>query len=91
MNPTRVAEKQGFLAKTAGEHPDHRFTNLYDLLHWDYWMHTSAESVLARPSSHTDGVDGQTRLAYLERCDTRCERPDRSVLTATLLPWYLDD
>ena len=64
MNPTKMAEKQRFLAKTASEHPDHRFTNLYDLLHWDYWMHISAERVLARPGSKTDGVDGQTRLAF---------------------------
>lgn len=64
MNPTKMAEKQTFLARTASEHPDHRFTNLYDLLHWDEWMHTSANRVLARPGSQTDGVDGQTRLAF---------------------------
>ena len=64
MNPTKMAEKQRFLAKTASEHPDHRFTNLYDLLHWDYWMHISAERVLARPGSQTDGVDGKTRDAF---------------------------
>ena len=64
MNPTKMAEKQKFLAKTASEHPDHRFTNLYDLLHWDCWMHISAERVLARPGSQTDGVDGQTRKAF---------------------------
>ena len=66
MNPTKMAEKQGFLAKTASEHPDHRFTNLYDLLHWDYWMHISAERVLARPGSQTDGVDKVTRAAFKE-------------------------
>lgn len=64
MNPTKMAEKQRFLAKTASEHPDHRFTNLYDLLHWDNWMHISAERVLARPGSQTDGVDRQTRTAF---------------------------
>lgn len=64
MNPTKMAEKQMFLAKTASEHPDHRFTNLYSLLHWDYWMHMSAERVLARPGSQTDGVDGKTRDAF---------------------------
>ena len=64
MNPTKMAEKQRFLAKTASEHPDHRFTNLYDLLHWDHWMHISAERVLARPGSQTDGVDGTTRDAF---------------------------
>ena len=30
-------------------------------------------------------------LAYLERCHPTGERPDRPALTATLLPWYLDD
>ena len=64
MNPTKMAEKQRFLAKTASEHPDHRFTNLYDLLHWDYWMHISAKRVLARPGSQTDGVDSVTRTAF---------------------------
>ena len=64
MNPTKMAEKQRFLAKTASEHPDHRFTNLYDLLHWEYWMHISAQRVLARPGSQTDGVDGKTRLEF---------------------------
>ncbi len=64
MNPTKMAEKQRFLAKTASEHPDHRFTNLYDLLHWDHWMHISAERVLARPGSQTDGVDNVTRAAF---------------------------
>ena len=64
MNPTKMAEKQRFLAMTASEHPDHRFTNLYDLLHWDYWMHISAERVLARPGSQTDGVDNVTRATF---------------------------
>ena len=64
MYPTKMAEKQKFLAKTATEHPDHRFTNLYSLLHWDCWMHTAAERVLARPGSQTNGVDGKTRDAF---------------------------
>ncbi len=66
MHPTKMAEKQSFLAKTASEHPDYRFSNLYDLLHWDYWMHISAERVLARPGSQTDGVDSVTRTAFKE-------------------------
>ena len=57
MHPTKMAEKQRFLAKTASEHPDHRFTNLYDLLHWDYWMHISAKGYwrdrVARPTAWT--------------------------------------
>lgn len=64
MNPTKTAEKQQFLAKTANEHPDHRFHNLYSLLHWDSWMHAAAQRVLARPGSQTNGVDGTTRDAF---------------------------
>ncbi len=64
MNPTKMAEKQKFLAKTASEYPEHRFSNLYSLLHWDYWMHAAAERVLARPGSQTNGVDGNTRDAF---------------------------
>ena len=30
-------------------------------------------------------------LACLERCYAAGGRPDRAALTATLLPWYLDD
>ena len=64
MNPTKTAEKQQFLAKTASEHPDHRFRNLYSLLHWDCWMQAAAQRVLARPGSQTSGVDGTTRDAF---------------------------
>ena len=64
MNPTKMAEKQQFLAETATQHPQHRFSNLYSLLHWDCWMHAAAERVLARPGSQTDGVDGTTRDAF---------------------------
>ena len=64
MNPTKMQKSKGSSPKTASEHPDHRFTNLYDLLHWDYWMHISAERVLARPGSQTNGVDNVTRAAF---------------------------
>ena len=62
--PDEDGRKAKILGKDGSEHPEHRFSNLYDLLHWDYWMHISAERVLARPGSQTDGVDGQTRLAF---------------------------
>ena len=61
MNLTKMAQKQMTLAKTAQQHPEHRFTNLYSLLHWDYWMRCAADTVLARPGSSTAGVDGKTR------------------------------
>ena len=31
MNPTKMAENQRFLARTASEHSGHRFTDLYVL------------------------------------------------------------
>lgn len=61
MDLTRMAQKQMALAKTATSEPDHRFTNLYSLMHWDYWIRCAADRVLARPGSSTAGVDGKTR------------------------------
>lgn len=61
MSLTKMAEKQKALAELAQEHPEHRFTNLYRLLHWDDWMRSAADAVLARPGSSTAGVDGKTR------------------------------
>ncbi|HWQ05038.1 MAG TPA: reverse transcriptase domain-containing protein [Longilinea sp.] len=49
------------LAKTAQENPEHRFTNLYSLIHWDHWITCAAQAVLARPGSTTAGIDGTTR------------------------------
>ncbi|MBP1468880.1 group II intron reverse transcriptase/maturase [Candidatus Chloroploca sp. M-50] len=61
MSLTKMVEKQKALAELAQKHPAHRFTNLYSLLHWDYWMRSAADAVLARPGSSTAGVDGKTR------------------------------
>jgi RNA-directed DNA polymerase len=61
MRLTKMAEKQKALAELAQKHPAHRFTNLYRLLHWDDWMRSAADAVLARPGSSTAGVDGKTR------------------------------
>jgi group II intron reverse transcriptase/maturase len=55
------------LAQTAQANPDHRFKNLYSLMHWDYWIRCAADTVLARPGSSTAGVDGTTRRAFQER------------------------
>lgn len=49
------------LAKVAQENPKHRFSNLYSLMHWDYWIQCTATAVLARPGSSTAGIDGTTR------------------------------
>ena len=61
MSLTKIAEKQKALAELAQSNPEHRFTNLYRLLHWDEWMRSAADAVLARPGSSTAGVDGTTR------------------------------
>ena len=61
MSLTKMAQKQMTLATTAQTSPEHRFTNLYSLMHWDYWLRCAADAVLARPGSSTGGVDGKTR------------------------------
>jgi group II intron reverse transcriptase/maturase len=67
MDRTMMAQKQMTLAQTAQANPDHRFKNLYSLMHWDYWIRCAADTVLARPGSSTAGVDGTTRRAFQER------------------------
>ncbi len=64
MRQAKMAQKQAELAKNAVEHPDHKFTNLYSLMHWDYWIKQAAEIVLARSGSDTAGVDRQTKRAF---------------------------
>src|SRR6266700_805805 len=64
MNQVKMAQKQAELAKNAVEHPEHRFSNLYTLMHWEYWIVQAAQAVLKRPGSDTAGVDGQTKQAF---------------------------
>lgn len=64
MNLTLKAQKQMTLAKRAVDNPDYRFTNLYSLMHWDYWIISAANAVLERPGSSTAGIDGKTRDAF---------------------------
>ncbi|MFH1891744.1 MAG: hypothetical protein ABIK83_03575, partial [Candidatus Zixiibacteriota bacterium] len=61
MSQTKMSQKQMKLAIAAQENPEHRFTNLYSLMHWDYWMECAVQAVLARPGSSTAGIDGTTR------------------------------
>jgi len=56
-----TAQKQRTLAVKASRDPAYGFHNLYDLLHWDKWIRGAANTVLSRPGSRTDGVDGKTR------------------------------
>lgn len=66
MYLTKMAQKQMTLAVTARDNPEHKFCNVYSLLHWDYWIRCAANKVLARPGSTTAGVDGTTRHAFKE-------------------------
>jgi len=56
-----MSQKQQSLALAAQKNPHYRFTNLYSLMHWDYWIQCAAAAVLARPGSSTAGIDGTTR------------------------------
>jgi len=56
-----MSQKQQSLALAAQKNPHYRFTNLYSLMHWDYWIQCAATAVLARPGSSTAGIDGTTR------------------------------
>ena len=61
MRQALMAQKQKTLAKAAQAGPEHRFTNLYSLMHWDSWIRTAMDTVLARSGSTTAGVDGKAR------------------------------
>src|SRR5262249_7260465 len=61
MSQAMMTEKQKTLAEAAQANPEHSFTNLYSLMHWDYWIRTAMDTVLARPGSTTAGIDGKAR------------------------------
>lgn len=86
MNRTVMAQKQMTLAKTAREQPVHRFTNLYSLMHWTYWLDCAAQTVLARPGSSTAGVDGKTRDAFKDEYETQMVSLVNSLRTKTYQP-----
>lgn len=86
MNHAKMVEKQATLARTAQEQPDHQFTNLYSVMHWDYWLDCAAHKVLARPGSSTAGVDGKTRDAFKDEYATQMERLRTSLKDKTYQP-----
>lgn len=86
MNHAKMVEKQATLARTAQEQPDHQFTNLYSLMHWDYWLDCAAHKVLARPGSSTAGVDGKTRDAFKDEYETQMTRLRLSLRDKTYQP-----
>jgi RNA-directed DNA polymerase len=86
MDRTKMAQKQMTLAKTAQNYPHHRFTNLYSLMHWDYWIRCAADTVLARPGSATAGVDGLTRFSFREHYEEQITALRDSLKRKTYVP-----
>lgn len=86
MNQTKMSQKQMKLARTAQENPAHRFTNLYSLMHWDYWIECAAQAVLARPGSTTAGIDGTTRNNFKANYQEEIRKLVESLKTKTYAP-----
>jgi RNA-directed DNA polymerase len=86
MSLTKMTQKQMTLAQTAHSNPQHRFTNLYSLLHWDYWIRCAADKVLARPGSATAGVDGTTRDYFQKTYEDQIQGLVESLKRKTYAP-----
>lgn len=86
MSQTKMSQKQMKLAMTAQEDPEHRFTNLYSLMHWDYWIDCAAQAVLGRPGSSTAGIDGTTRDKFKENYQEEITKLVASLKTKTYEP-----
>ena len=56
MSQAIMAQKQKTLAEAAQANPDHRFTNLYSLMHWDYWIRTAMDTTLSPCRNRWCGV-----------------------------------
>jgi hypothetical protein len=46
MDRAMMTQKQMTLANTTQENPNHRFTNLYSLMHWDYKQNTVSPATI---------------------------------------------
>ena len=86
MDRAKMAQKQMTLAKTAQGDSTHRFTNLYSLMHWDYWIRCAADTVLARPGSKSAGVDGTTRFYFKDHYEEQIETLRESLKRKTYRP-----
>ena len=86
MDRTKMAQKQMTLAKQAQSDPNHRFRNLYTLMHWEYWIRCAADAVLARPGSATAGVDTQTRSTFQEHYEAHITALVESLKRKTYRP-----
>ena len=54
----KVSEMQRRLANKAMKEPEHRFTNLFDLLTWEPLMEWGFEKLMTNRGSRTAGIDG---------------------------------
>jgi len=86
MNQSKMSQKQTSLAMAAQKNLQHRFTNLYSLMHWDYWIRCAAEAVLARPGSSTAGVDGTTRDNFKKNYEQEIQKLIASLKKKTYQP-----
>lgn len=86
MSLTLMAQKQRTLAETAKTNPTHRFSNLYSLMHWDYWIRNAMDRVLARPGSSTAGVDGTARDYFKDHYEDTISYLVRELKTRTYQP-----
>src|SRR4030067_2149444 len=86
MSQTMMSQKQMKLAITAQENPAYRFTNLYSLMHWDYWINGAAQAVLARPGSSTAGIDGKTRERFKVNYQEEMKKLEESLKNKTYEP-----
>jgi RNA-directed DNA polymerase len=86
MCQSKMSQKQMSLAMVAHENPEHRFTNLYSLMHWDYWIRCAAEAVLARPGSSTAGIDGTTRDNFKKNYEREIQTLMESLKKKTYQP-----
>lgn len=86
MYQSMMSQKQMSLAKAAQENPEHRFTNLYSLMHWDYWIQNAATAVLARPGSTTAGIDGTTRDNFKKNYEQEIQKLVESLKKKTYEP-----
>ena len=62
----KVSELQGKLAKKATELPEHRFSNLYDLLTWEPLMVWAFDTLMTNRGSRTAGIDRMDKRTAIE-------------------------
>lgn len=86
MNQSKMTQKQITLARTASENPDHRFLNLYSLMHWDCWIRCAMDTVLARKGSRSAGVDGKSKDYFKENYEQQLRLLLHELKTKTYRP-----